>query len=103
MPEGMHMKAIIFSGLLVLGYFMQAQPGFTQETVLIEARRFPQACRDPLQCIPESQLILRNLASFGTNESREVMSFLNRISSIRGITDERYDRLNSSTLTLSKR
>ncbi|CUJ09130.1 hypothetical protein [Cognatishimia activa] len=90
------MRSIFLKGFALLTFLLSTSSVSSQETIMIEARRLPSTCVDPLLCVPMSELVLRNIASFSNKESREVMSFINRISSVRGLTDERYDQLNSS-------
>ncbi|WP_421749827.1 hypothetical protein [Cognatishimia sp.] len=83
--------------------FLFSSHAVANELVLLEARRLPQACGEPLSCIPQSQLLVRNIAALDQRESREIMSFLNRISSIRGISDTHIDTLNTSKAVIAKR
>lgn len=68
--------------------------------VMIEARLVPQTCSKPMECIPKSSLILRNLAFMEQAETRDITMFLNRIATIRGISDTTTDALNLSTPAL---
>lgn len=63
--------------------------------VMIEARLVPQNCSKPLECVPKSSLILRNLAFMEQDETRELALFLNRIATVRGIDAK--DNLNYSS------
>lgn len=79
--------------LLISGWLTKAD---AQSNIVIEVRRLPMACSQPLQCLPDSRLLLRNIASLNQSETRDVLSFLNRISAIRGLSDRDVDPLKTS-------
>ncbi|MHA7875641.1 hypothetical protein [Roseivivax sp.] len=53
--------------------------------LLIEARSLPNTCHQPLECLPDSTLILRNLVQTAPDEREALTLFLNRIASIRSV------------------
>lgn len=71
--------------------------------VMIEARLVPQTCSKPMECIPKSSLILCNLAFMEQADTRDITLFLNRIATIRGISDTTTDALSFSTPALVDR
>ncbi|MCE0503917.1 hypothetical protein LR948_00975 [Roseivivax sp. GX 12232] len=53
--------------------------------LLIEARSLPITCHQPLECLPDSTLILRNLVQTAPEEREALTLFLNRIAAIRSV------------------
>lgn len=59
-----------------------------QDWLLIETRRVPNQCSQPVECIDRSVLLARNMAYLSHSDRDTVTQFLNQIATIRGIPDD---------------
>lgn len=87
----------------VIGLLPKLAEANPVDWVMIETRLVPQTCSKPLECMPKSSLVLRNMAFLEPTETRELTLFLNRIATIRGISDVMIDSLNYSQAPLVER
>jgi len=71
-------------------------PQGARDLVMFEARLLPKSCEAPQLCLPQSQLILRNIAALQMGESAQIISFLNRIAAIRDVEVPWRDSLTTS-------
>lgn len=97
--------ALLFLCCSTIAWVNPAESQSTQpvDWVFFEARLLPKSCAKPVECIPKSSLILRNLAFVDPKDTREITLFLNRLATIRGISDEAVDALNYSKPLLVNR
>lgn len=95
----MQIWRLFFLSIVFLGSICLTSVGGKAEEIdwiMIEARMVPQNCAKPMECIPKSSLILRNLAFMEQKETRELALFLNRIATVRGLGEPQKDPLNYS-------